>query len=465
MAERTSRVMSSPASNNRRAALAMSACAAALFVTGCGKTATSPSSTGTPSRGLAAIGYVRMDDLLKKHPLYPELTRLDDDVQAMQFKRFAATSGAPSLPPDQIKKEQAAISREFAAAADQAKAALKAKQDEYAQREAQAIREALGSAGASAGSSGGAGVGAAVNSEYRAQAESVSAGAQKSLEAYKRQLLAHDDAALHAVQNSLNASAARTYRTEAERLQKSEADYALGQAQADASERVALNAKLSNLVLEDAAREDARKQLTALDRKESDGLADLKNRDSATLAVLQKQLGDRTRAELRRQAGIMGAQTQAKINKRELDVRQQIIAQMGSLPVASAGGGAMIPTNVSPAIREKLNALHKKYQDEFTKDAKVTITQFEKTRTELQKRMALLGGVDVNAQAGSSQQLDALEKQRRDLYDQMISQIQREVKIIAARRGVGVVLSDVMAPAGGVDLTDDAEKDIESLHE
>lgn len=443
--------------------MAMSACAAVLLVTGCGKTASSPSSSGSPSRGLAAVGYVRMDDLLKKHPLYPELTRLDDDVQAMQFKRIAATSGAPSLPPDQIKKEQAAISREFAAAADQAKAALKAKQDEYAQREAQAIREALGAAGTASGGSGGAAVGAAVNSEYRAQAENVASGAQKNLDAYKRQLIVHDDAALRAVQNSLNASAARTYRTKAEQLQKSEADYALGQAQADASERVALNAKLSNLVLEDAAREDARKQLSALDRKEADGLAALKNRDSATLAVLQKQLGDQTRAELRRQAGIMGAQTQAKINKRELDVRQQIIAQMGALPVA--GGGPMAPTNVSPAIREKLNALHKKYQDEFTKDAKVTITQFEKTRTELQKRMALLTGVDVSAQASSGQQLDALEKQRRDLYDQMIAQIQREVKIIAARRGVGVVLSDVMAPAGGVDLTDDAEKDIESLHE
>jgi hypothetical protein len=30
---------------------------------------------------------------------------------------------------------------------------------------------------------------------------------------------------------------------------------------------------------------------------------------------------------------------------------------------------------------------------------------------------------------------------------------------------VNVVFSSIIAPAGGVDLTEDAEKDIESLHE
>jgi uncharacterized protein YdcH (DUF465 family) len=248
-------------------------------------------------------------------------------------------------------------------------------------------------------------------------------------------------------------------------VQKAEADFALAQAQADASERVALNAKLSNLVLDDATREDARKQLNVLDHKEADGLAAMKNRDSATLAALRKQLRDSTSAELDRQAAAMQAQTLAKINKRESDVRQQLVTQINALPVPGPNGGPMIPANVSPAVRDKLKALHQKYQDEFTKDANVTVAQFNKTRDELQKRMALITGVDVGGQNASSQQLDALEKQRRALYDQMLSQIEREVKIIAARRGVGVVLSQVMAPSGGVDLTDDAEKDIESLHE
>jgi hypothetical protein len=61
--------------------------------------------------------------------------------------------------------------------------------------------------------------------------------------------------------------------------------------------------------------------------------------------------------------------------------------------------------------------------------------------------------------------MDALQKQRVDLYQEMVAQIGREVKTIAARRGIAVVVSAVVAPAGGVDLTTDAEKDIESLHE
>jgi hypothetical protein len=47
----------------------------------------------------------------------------------------------------------------------------------------------------------------------------------------------------------------------------------------------------------------------------------------------------------------------------------------------------------------------------------------------------------------------------------MVAQIGREVKVLAEQRGINVVVSDIVAPAGGVDLTADAEKDIESLHE
>jgi hypothetical protein len=46
----------------------------------------------------------------------------------------------------------------------------------------------------------------------------------------------------------------------------------------------------------------------------------------------------------------------------------------------------------------------------------------------------------------------------------MVAQINREVKTIAQERGVSTVVSTV-APAGGVDLTGDAMKDIETLHE
>jgi hypothetical protein len=61
--------------------------------------------------------------------------------------------------------------------------------------------------------------------------------------------------------------------------------------------------------------------------------------------------------------------------------------------------------------------------------------------------------------------MNDLQRQRGDLYNQMVAQIGREVKVVAQQRGINVVVSEIVAPAGGVDLTTDAEKDIESLHE
>jgi hypothetical protein len=39
------------------------------------------------------------------------------------------------------------------------------------------------------------------------------------------------------------------------------------------------------------------------------------------------------------------------------------------------------------------------------------------------------------------------------------------VQIVAKNRGVDVVVTNVVAPGAGVDLTPDTEKQIESLHE
>ncbi len=452
--------MSLPVLNKPRALAA--AIALIVLAAGCGKNAARPGGPPSAARS-GAVGYVRMDDLVKRHPLYSQLSRLDDSVAALQLRSVLAMNG-PALPPDQLRREQREIQREFDAAARRARAALKQKQDEYAKREAEAIRAALAAAGHAGAGPGGSAIAGAINSELQRQARSVNAGAEKNLAAYRKQLLDQDSATLSALQRSLNESAARTYRNKVEQLQKQEADYALKLAQDSAADRLSLRAKLSNLVLDEAQREEARKAIEALDRKQADALAAMKNRDSATLAALQKQLHDSTLADLSRRAGTMRAATLAKINRRELEVRRQLTMQMAALP-ASGGGVPGVPKDLPAALRAQLEALHKKYQDEFNKDAKTTLDQFEKTRGDLARRLARLEGVDTTAVAGSNRELDVLEKQRRELYDQMVAQIGREVKIVAARRGINVVLSDVMAPAGGIDLTPDAEKDIESLHE
>jgi Skp family chaperone for outer membrane proteins len=154
--------------------------------------------------------------------------------------------------------------------------------------------------------------------------------------------------------------------------------------------------------------------------------------------------------------------TKAKIAAREQQVRGSIVGQTAAVPT---GNGVAVPNGIAPDMRAKLEALHAKYQRDFNSDANRTIAQFQKTRADLSRRFAQLASVDSAAQSGAHQQMTALQKQRGDLYAEMVAQIGREVKVIAQRRGISVVVGDVVAPANGVDLTGDATKDIESLHE
>jgi hypothetical protein len=168
-------------------------------------------------------------------------------------------------------------------------------------------------------------------------------------------------------------------------------------------------------------------------------------------------------ADLRTQVAAVRKRTLAKLGERGVDTNQGVIGQIGQAGVApnapAAAGG------VTPAMKAKLLALHQKFQHDFNDDASKTIAQFQKTRADLTRRFQQIAGVDAGAQAGAARQMSALQKQRGDLYNEMVAQIGREVKVIAEQRGINVVVSDVVAPAGGVDLTADAEKDIESLHE
>ena len=184
----------------------------------------------------------------------------------------------------------------------------------------------------------------------------------------------------------------------------------------------------------------------------------MRNRDQQELEAYKDQLRKQMRDDLDKQVGALHQQTNAKL------------AAPGSVPggaqpvtvnAGSGPGGKEMPAQ----LRAKLTSLHLQYQNQFNKDAQQTITDFNKTKGDLQKRFDQLIGADATAQGGAQKQLAALQKQRDDLYDQIVAQIQREVQIVAKNRGVTVVFTNIVAPVSGVDLTSDAEKQVESLHE
>jgi hypothetical protein len=154
------------------------------------------------------------------------------------------------------------------------------------------------------------------------------------------------------------------------------------------------------------------------------------------------------------------AQTQAKLLARAKTAQQTVTTktQVG-VPVQVTQG------NIPPDIKSKIDALHKQFQDRFTRDTKGTIDQFNKTRDELKKRYDALHGVDTGAQESLRKELTALQAQHDKLYTEIVDQINREVRVVAQSQGVRTVLSDIVGSGEGVDLTPAARKEIESLHE
>lgn len=424
---------------------------------GCSRHAPASTPAASPPPGADRVAYVRMSVLLKAHPLYPELARLDDDMEALQLRNIGPEAAHPG---PELQRQEVALQRELDAAAARARSQLAQKQQFYAERERTAVAQALAAAGG-LGTQSAAGIAQSIAAVSSQQARAAGETAQSNVDVYRRTLLAQEGAAIAIYQKDLGASADRTYVAEADRLRRGEADAALREAQADAAQKLSLRSKLSDLALDDASRTQIEAQLAAIDQREADDLGAQKNRDQATLAALQKQLRANLQRSLAARIAQLRARTVAKIASSEGQTRSALLAQLGTPAVA--GGAA--PPAITPALRAKLLALHRRFQGDFNHDAEQTIAAFAATRAQLSARFAALRGADGAAQGSAAAEMNALGRQRAQLYDEMVAQIGSEVRNLARKRGIAVVVSEVVAPADGVDLTDAARTAIEGLHE
>jgi hypothetical protein len=431
-----------------------SALAALLLIAGCAQNA---AGTGTVSK---QVGYVQTDDLVKRHPLYAELTRVDDGIAALQIR--AETAG-PDLTPDEIARQDKALQVELNTAADRAQKALHDLQTDFAKRENADVQALIQQAGGALPAPPANAIHNGAVTESNNQANNARAATQSGLESYRDAQIKAGQASLDAARRTLADRADAQYRAKAEELQQKESNFSLAQSHDHAAERLTLRTKLSNLALDDTERAETRARLDAIDREEADALAAVRNRDQAELAAYHQTLGKQMQDELAKRTDAIRKDMVAKMNSQQQAVQQNVISQIGKdgKMTVVAGGGA----GYTPDLRSKLDALHQKYQTDFNKEAKVTVDDFQKTKAELSKRYARLHGVDVEAAQSTQREIDRLKKQRDDLYDQIVSEIDSQVRAIAEKRGVNVVVGKVVAPAGGVDLTSDTEKALETLHQ
>jgi hypothetical protein len=140
-------------------------------------------------------------------------------------------------------------------------------------------------------------------------------------------------------------------------------------------------------------------------------------------------------------------------------VSQQVASQLQGLQPAP------IPSNLPAATRDKLAQIDRQYKTQFQADAQKTIQQYQATKNDLDAQYAALQGADGAATGAANTQIAQLQRQRDDLYNRMVEQVKRDAGSEAAKRGLQVVFISIVAAPGGIDLTSDVEKDIESLHQ
>lgn len=385
---------------------------------------------------------------MKHHPLYGQLSQLDDGIAAIEL---AAAAPHVPLSASQIATQTADLNRELRDAQTRANRILAQKQKDYADRERRAVGAALAAAGISPGAYA-AGQMSATSADQMRQA---TAAANQDFMAYQQSVVAQNNAATSAVARQLQQEAAQKYAAKAAQLQQNETDLSLRLTQADASQRLAIKTRLSNLALDEATRKQLDGEMASINSKEAAAMDAQRRTDAATLSAYRAQLDAQTGAAVRAQAGAIAGQTQAKLEER----RNEVGAQLRSL------GPPALPANLPSGIQQKISAIHQQFTAQFQSDAQKTIADYQATKTDLDRQFAGLHGADVGATGAAAKELEALRTRRDALYQQMNDQVTREATRIAKERGFSIVFDRVAAAPGGYDLTNDLIKYVESLHE
>lgn len=406
------------------------------------------------------MGYVRIGDVLRHHPLYDQLAGYERDMAALDLGTVVPQAVAAG---PQLERDRARLQAQLAAAVRRTNGLLEAEGRAYQEREDAAIASALRDAGIAGGPTV-AEIRAEMEGTARTQAAGAGAQAQSDLEAYGKQLEAQDDAQIAAAQRTLTERADRTYRAKSDELGAKESTLSLQLAQADAPARLQLRTRLSSLALDDATRAAANAELAALDRKEADALAVERNRDAQTLTALEAQLRAQVESDLQRQIDDIRRSSQQRFRERGDELRSHFAPPSGALIASVPSPAPLADPRLPDALRRHIEQLHADYVRAYRADAQRTVADFTATRDDLTRRFGALAGTGDAAAASAQTEIAALQKKHDDLYAQMIAQIDREVKMLAQARGISAVVAGI-APAGGVDLTADAMKDIETLHE
>lgn len=395
------------------------------------------------------IAYVRMDDVVSHDPLYGQLSHLDDAIAMVQL-----TGAAPAVPRSaaEIAREDARLRIEIAQAKARTQQIVNAKQREYRARAQAAIASALAAAGVHDPGAAGAMMGQVSVSQARA----AQAQAGRDFTSYQHSVMQQSTDAARAIVRQLQTEANQKLQAKALQEQQRETNLSLQLSQHDATQRLAIQTKLSMLALDETTRHQLQQQLDAMTSRDNAEIAAQRAADQREFAAYRTQVMAQTNDAIRAQVARINDTTRSQLMNRQQTLGAQLRNTLG-VPQSTV--------HLTPATQAQIRAITSRLQQEYQTDVSGVIAQYVATSDALETQYALLHGADAEAAGAAQQEIGLLQQQRSQLYGQIVAHIEQDADRIAAAKGLRVVFSDVTAAPGGYDMTNDLIHDIESEHE
>ncbi|MGH7737310.1 MAG: hypothetical protein ACREMP_05515 [Candidatus Tyrphobacter sp.] len=401
------------------------------------------------SRSIRGIAYVRMDDVVKRDPLYGELSQIDDAIAVVTLR-----AAGPRVPRSaaEIAHEEARLRAQVLAAKARTQRIIASRQFEYQKRERDAVAAALRAAGVA----GAGNVAGALGGTSAAQARQAQIAAGRDFGAFEQSVSQQSRTAATAIVRQFQAEAEQRLRAKALAEQQTETNLSLRLSQRDAAKKLAISTKLSMLALDQATHRRLQAQLDAMTRQENAALDAQRAADRRQFDAYRVQVAAQTNERIRAALQNIDVQTRAKVVGEQNTLRGRFGTQLQA-------PGASI--HLTPATRAQIARIEQQFEDEYRNDVQGVVANYAATSDALEAEDAMLHGADAAAAGATQEEIAILQQRRQTLYDEIVARIQREAVRLAKAKGFRVVFSDVTAASGGYDMTNDLIHDIESEHE
>ncbi|HLI96204.1 MAG TPA: hypothetical protein VKT72_08965 [Candidatus Baltobacteraceae bacterium] len=367
-----------------RAAIAL-----VLFLAGC---AAQAASTG-PSLDLNA--------LVRVHPLYGALAQYDRQISVLRatlhVREFAQKDAAFANAQQAVRANldaAAARSRHIAAMPSPNASTLNASATIQAPSEGTVRGD--------------------VQRAYQAQAAELRSRARQDLAHYRTALLTQQNAAFANYVRGVQARVRQAYDSRAQELYEKTSTLALDLAKADANKRLPLRTKLQTLHLDPARSARIHAQLAAIQAHEDAIVNAQRRKDRETLAAFLPPLEQRAASDVARTRVDLQNRTAAN-----LAARQRVYdAQMASSSRLRFGASAPPPSAPATSMRAQLDTLLS------TRPADPAA--FTQAGADLSKHFTTLRENDTAATRSTLNEIATLQTDREQLYDEIVSQINRD---------------------------------------